>query len=64
MELFTAVVSAMIAISPHREARASVRIHAAAKASEAEWTAAARRTEKLIRDEQGREILLRLIEFE
>ena len=64
MELFTAIVSAMVTMSPLREARASVRIHAAAKASEAEWTADPRRTEKLIRDEQGRELLLRLIEFE
>lgn len=55
---------ALATISPWKQVEASVQIYSAARVSENEWTADHRRTEKLIRDEQGRELLLRLIEFE
>lgn len=64
MELFTGIAIVLASVSPLRQAEASVRIHAVAKISEADWAANPRRTEKLVRDEQGRELLLRLIEFE
>lgn len=64
MEPFTGIALALATISPSRQAEVNVRIHAVARVSEEKWNADPRRTEKLIRDEQGHELLLRLIEFE
>lgn len=61
---FIGVALVLATIAPPKQAEAIVRIHAVARVSEDEWKADQRRTEKLIRDEQGRELLLRLIEFE
>ena len=64
MVFCTGVLLALATLSPSGQADASVRILSAARATEADWTADTRRTEKLIRDEQGRALLLRLIEYE
>lgn len=49
---------------PQRQARAAVRIERAAKASQADWSKSERRSERLILDELGRPLRLRLIELE
>jgi hypothetical protein len=51
---------------PHtsEQARVSIRILRHARISSAEWQSAQRRSERKIRDAQGREFLLRTIDFE
>lgn len=50
-------------VPPPRPARATVRIERAATVSEADWSKAERRSERLV-VERGQPVRLRLVEFE
>jgi hypothetical protein len=49
---------------PPSQARAMVRIERAVTVSEADWSKAERRSERLVVDERGQLLQLRLVEFE
>jgi len=64
--LLLALHASAAPLEPRREATAAVRIERRSIATREEWNAIpkSRRREVTIRDEQGRELLLRLIENE
>jgi len=49
---------------PRLQTRATARILNSAKATETQWNFAERRMDRLVRDELGREVRLRTIDFE
>jgi hypothetical protein len=59
--LLLAAIAAMT--TPHQQAQASVRIIRAQRVNKEEWERSARRREIVVR-EDGRKVIVRLIEFE
>lgn len=63
----TLLAAAALAVEPTQriiQARATIRIISHVKVTEASWKTAARRRDRVLRDESGRLIRLRTIDFE
>lgn len=58
------VLAAAQPSAPRVQAPTTIRILSSARASEAQWKLSKRRRDRLIRDEQGRQVRLRTIDFE
>ena len=64
MCLFFAVAAAVATVPAAPKARATLRVMKPAAVSEQLWRAREGRKERIIMDEQGRQLRLRLIEYE
>jgi hypothetical protein len=62
--LLAVVTTTPPATLPPKPATVSVRVLKATRVSEEIWKAEPRRVERVVRDQDGREVRLRLIEFE
>jgi len=62
--LIAIVLSVPPATPPHVQARATVRVLNSVQVSKEAWTQSSRRMERVVRESDGRWILLRTLDFE